>query len=451
MLLSVSNVRKTILYCKRNGLKSSIYATMERIEQRKQQPYSYQAPSIEELEYQSAQSFEYEPLISIVVPCYETKPVFLEDLIHSVEEQSYKNFELILADASKSKVVFKVASELIELYGDNVIYKKLEDNQGISGNTNQALNFANGDYIALLDHDDVLTADALYEMVKALNIYKSKGMDPVLIYSDEDKTDGYLDTFYEPNFKLKFNLDLIMTNNYICHLSLFRADVIKKLGLRKKYDGAQDYDLVLRTILFIKDNYGKDYDKYIFHVPKVLYHWRCHDESTAANPASKDYAYENGRLALENFVNSCGWRAKVSHLKHVGFYKVHYEDGVFSEREEIGIVGGPIYKKNKMISGPINGKGKVIYENLRNGYSGYLHRAVLKQIVTAVDIRNMDIREELLPTFEKVTKMSYTSFKQKVNELSQEDCIRYGLILGNEIAKEGYKVLYDPDMTMFLD
>ena len=404
MLLSVSNIRKTILYCKRNGFKNTVYATMERVEEKRRKKYQYLEPSEAELEAQRNDKLQDGPLISIVVPCYETKPVFLEDLILSIEEQSYQNFQLILADASKTSIVKKTYKVLNSEY-ENIEYYHLKENKGISENTNQGLTFAKGQYVALLDHDDVLTKDALYHVAKAImNFNESEG--PVLVYTDEDKANTYLDTFYEANYKTKLNEDLIMTNNYICHLSVYRADVIKELGLRAIYDGAQDFDLVLRTMGLAKKKYGSNWKKFFIHIPKVLYHWRCHEESTASNPASKDYAYENGRKAVEEYVRSCGYKASVSHLKHVGFYKVNYKD-IFESRQEVGAVGGPLYEKNRITGGAMNLKGQVLYNNLRRGYSGYLHRASLVQDVGALDIRNIVLRKELEPVFYEETGLRY--------------------------------------------
>ena len=142
-------------------------------------------------------------------------------------------------------------------------------------------------YIGLLDHDDILTRDALYEMACALEKQEQNGIHPVFLYSDEDKCDGEAQNTYEPHRKTDFNLDLLLSNNYICHFLVMDAAVMKRLRLRTGFDGAQDYDLVLRAAGQVLE--GTPEEAYV-HIPKILYHWRCHRNSTASNPASKTYA-----------------------------------------------------------------------------------------------------------------------------------------------------------------
>ena len=445
MFLSIANIKKTILYLKRNGVKDTVYASMERIEEKRKNKYSYEEPGQDILDKQREEKFDYSPLISIVVPCYETKPVYLEDLILSIEDQTYSNYEIVLADASDSKVVYKVAKELNELYS-NINYIKLEENKGISDNTNVGIEAAKGDYIALLDHDDVLTKDALYYVVKAINKSIAKNIEPLLVYTDEDKTDSYLDTYYEPNYKQKINLDLIITNNYVCHLAVYKSEIIKKLKLRKKYDGAQDYDLVLRTIITSMEKYEDDWKDYIIHVPYVLYHWRCHNESTAANPASKNYAYENGKLAVLNFTQNMGWNCEVHDMKHVGFYRVDFINGILKERKDIAAVGGPIFNNKTVIGGAMNAKGMILYNGLKIGYSGYLHRASLTQDVDVLDIRNIVIKKQYVKIFEEETGLNYPIVKSEINKLSNEEIISKSIRFCNRIRKKNMALCYDPQM-----
>ena len=209
MLLSVNNIRKTINYCKKNGFKEGYYAISERISQRKNK-YDYDEVEAEVLEKQAEKSFPLMPKISVLVPAYETKEIFIEDLILSLEDQSYTNYELIIADASETDKVKNKVEDLNSQYG-NIHYYRLDENKGISENSNKALQYVTGEYVALLDHDDVLTPDALYEVVNMIN----KNKDAVLIYSDEDKGSEYLDIFYEPNIKSTFNKDMLLSNNYI--------------------------------------------------------------------------------------------------------------------------------------------------------------------------------------------------------------------------------------------
>ena len=161
------------------------------------------------------------------------------------------------------------------------------ENLGIADNTNEALKLATGDYVAFCDHDDILPEYALYEVVIAIN--QNPAAD--FIYSDEDKIDIAGKTVFEPQFKPDFNKDMLRSVNYICHLLVVKKDLLKKLkGFDKAYDGAQDYDFILRA---------SEQAKQIVHIPKVLYHWRCHMNSTASNPESKLYAFEAGERAIK--------------------------------------------------------------------------------------------------------------------------------------------------------
>lgn len=439
-------INKTILYFKRNGIKNTMYAVMERLQEKKKNPYTYTEPSKEELDKQKEARFNHQPLISVLVPCYETKPVFLEDLILSLQDQTYSNFELVLADASETPHVRRLANSYGEQYG-NIVYYHLDNNEGISGNTNQGLEFCQGEYIGLLDHDDLLTKDALYHVVKAINDAKARNIDPLLIYTDEDKTNTYLENYYEPNFKTKLNEDLIMTNNYICHFSVYKSEVIKELKLRKEYDGAQDFDLVLRTLSYAKahtDN--KKWSDGIIHVPKVLYHWRCHNESTASNPASKNYAYDSGKRAIEDYIATQGWRGEVVPLKHLGFYRIAYGDGTFKQRKDIGVIGGPVIHKDKILSGILDGKGQPLYGGLNSHYSGYLHRAVLQQSAAVLDIRNIQIRPELEEVFKTETGYSYPLqvTDDMMSETGNEEIIKKSIKFCNKVRSMNIKLLYDP-------
>ncbi|HPF29939.1 MAG TPA: glycosyltransferase [Lachnospiraceae bacterium] len=445
MLLSRANIQKTKNYFKKNGMKDTILALQERLSNRKMEKYAYALPTDEELEAQRKHVFERPLFLSVIVPAYETKPVFMQDLILSVMDQTYQKFELIIADASKSDQVQRVVKDYQEQY-EGIRYVRLESNGGISDNSNAALEYVTGDYVGLLDHDDLLTPDALYHVMDAIMQCRKKTGSPVLIYSDEDKTNAYLEKFYEPNIKDELNQDLIMTNNYICHLSFFRKDAIKELGFRKEYDGAQDYDLILRTLLWTEQKYqGEDWSERIYHIPKVLYHWRCHEESTAQNPESKQYAYEAGRRAVEAYLLSRGYAAKVSHLKHLGFYRVEYGENVFDVRKDLGAIGGPIYYGNYISGGAMDASGNCLFEGLRKGFSGYMHRAVLQQGVDAIDIRNMKIREDLIPLFEKTTGYSYPFIRKE--EWSDEEIGKIrkkSISFCNKLRAKNIAILYDP-------
>lgn len=449
MIVSVANIKRTFNYCKKNGFKQTFYNAAERLLYNKKHKYIYQAPTEEELEAQRQQTLSYRPLLSIIVPAYETEPVYMEDLVLSVMEQTYDHFELIIADASESNVVQTMVKGLMEQY-DKIVYKRLDHNGGISVNSNAALELATGDYIGLLDHDDVLTPDALFHVAKAIaDTRKSVGA-PVLVYTDEDKTNSYMEYYYEPNIKCRFNYSMILTNNYVCHLSFYMADVIKSLGFRPEYDGAQDYDLVLRTLLYARDKYGKDYKGRMIHVPKVLYHWRCHEASTAQNPESKRYAYDSGLRAIESFLEASHIKAKVSHLRHLGFYRVDYTDGPIGAREDIGALAGPVCSGNQIIGGAMDGKGRPIYGGLNVHFSGYLHRAVLQQDVDVADIRNMIISDKLIKTFKKATGYDYPLDKSLLKDTYTEEenslFVKKSLQFCNKLKEQGIGIMYEPKL-----
>ncbi|MCM1251928.1 MAG: glycosyltransferase [Clostridium sp.] len=463
-IVSVANIKKTIRYLQKNGLKHTFYAARERVEEEKKAVYVYQKPDGECLKAQRADSEKLPYRISIVVPAYETKEEFLLELIDSVREQSYEKWELIIADAGKSRHV----EETVRRYQERdkrICYLRLRDNNGIAENTNAGIEAASGDYIALLDHDDVLTPDALYEMASAVENMKKTGKTPVMIYSDEDKFEksvsqsGEKYHYMTPNQKSNFNLDLIMSNNYICHLMMIESGLLKMLKLRKEYDGAQDYDCILRIIRYLlskKD--GKALRESIVHVPKVLYHWRCHEQSTADNTDSKIYAYEAGKAALEDFCQSQGWTADVEHSLHLGFYQITYQPDMFSVRPDVGIIGGRILDgHNKITSGIYDGDGNRLYQGVHKEYSGgATHRAALVQDCAAVDIRCMRIRKELYPFFKEITGVSYRETgTQKLADVSAISCDDAGyrklsMELGKAAARMGYLTVWNPQITIKL-
>lgn len=242
--------------------------------------------------------FEKKPLYSIVVPLYRTPETFLTELVESIQAQTYPNWELILSDGSGEDSPLVGCFEKLQA-DQRIRVLKNKERLDISENTNRGLLEAKGDYIVFVDHDDVLPAYALYECTKAVCEYG----EPDLIYSDEDKItmDGRI--YFQPHFKPDFNLTLLRSMNYFCHLVVVKRSLQKKVGfLQAEYNGAQDYDFVLRCV---------EQAENICHIPKILYHWRSHAGSIAGSGNSKEYAFEAGRKAVDAHLKRCGIQAEV--------------------------------------------------------------------------------------------------------------------------------------------
>lgn len=469
-LLRIDNVRKTINYLKKNGLAGTFYAAAERVQEEEKADYRYLPPDAETLAAQRRETADYPYLFSIVVPAYETKETFLREMVASVQAQSYARWELLIADASAGDAVEHTVRQMIHETGDlRIRYCRLSENRGIAGNTNAGIELAKGDYIALLDHDDFITPDALYEMAVVVHRGRQGGCPPALLYSDEDKYDEGAQTFVFPNNKRNFNLDLILSNNYICHFMAVEAGLMKRLKLKADYDGAQDYDLVLRVVDSLWEEGARvPQTARICHIPKVLYHWRSHRDSTALNTGSKTYAYEAGRRALADFCAGRGFRVKVEHSAHLGFYRIAYEPDLLGARQDAGLVGGRILDgKSRIFAGGYDEAGHCLYEGLPARFTGgSTHLAALRQDCAAVDIRCMRLREELQPLFYGITGLTYRekSFtvregkekrKIRIADVSGLTCDEAGyrklsMALGEAVRREGYLVVWDPGITIRL-
>lgn len=407
-ILNSANIKKTLNYMKRNGLGAALSAVRERLDIGRQPKYQWNPLPARELQNQK-ERYEagFSPvLFSIVVPAYRTSETYLKEMLDSVLGQTYGRWELILADATEDDSVKRVT----DTYEDSRIrYFRLTANDGIADNTNQGIAMAKGDYVGLLDHDDLLTENALYEMATRIEQEREKGVIPELLYSDEDKCNGDGSKFYDPNFKEKFNLDLLLSNNYICHFLVMKRELIQELRLRREYDGAQDYDLVLRAAgrLWLSGQ-----EERIVHIPRVLYHWRCHNDSTAENPLSKRYAYDAGRRAVQDFSDQMGWGAEAADTKHLGFYSLQYGKDPILIRKELAAVGGKLVHAGKIVGGRMDAEGNCLYEGLPTAYSGYLHRAILQQDAEVLDIRNIEVRPQLRGLFADIVGVPYVPLHQ---------------------------------------
>lgn len=278
-------------------------------------------PNKKELENQKNTKFKIQPKISIVVPVYNTPKKFFEELVKSLQKQTYCNWELCLADGSPEPIEYM---KEFPKKDNRIKYKIIGENKGISGNTNEALALATGDFIGLLDHDDLLPAFSLYEVVKAINENPSVEF----LYSDEDKLETTKGPRYGVFFKPDFSPYTLNSANYICHFSIFKKELMDKLGgFRSEYDGSQDFDIVARA---------SELTKNIVHIPKVLYHWRAHKNSTAQNSDSKPYAFEVGKKVIKDHIKrSLDIDVEVTDGLTPGSYEIKY---VLKENPKVSII-----------------------------------------------------------------------------------------------------------------
>ena len=313
--LTPYNIKKGVRYLKHYGVKGFYARLLERFEEREveyQEWYEKNKPSEEELARQRKKKWKNPVVISVLVPAYRTPEVFLKQMMESVLFQTYPYLELCIADGSGTDDSVENVVKEYQKKDPRVRYRRLEKNEGIAENTNAAIEMASGDYLALFDHDDLLSPNALFEVASAIEKEKAD-----VIYTDEDKVTSDLKEHFQPHFKPDFNPDLLCANNYICHLFVVKRSLALKLGGQDPaYDGAQDYDFIFRCT----ENAEK-----IVHVAKILYHWRVHQASTADNPSSKLYAFDAGKRAIEAHLARIGAKAEVSHTKDLGFYRVKYQ------------------------------------------------------------------------------------------------------------------------------
>lgn len=438
---------------------AQLYRKIKERQERNRQEAGYDAwlkvqlPDEAQDEEQRKAEFVQAPCISVLVPAYETPEGFLREMIESVLNQSYSRLELCIADGSPSDQVQRV----VETYArkdPRVRYQRLLENKGISENTNAALSMASGAYVGLLDHDDLLLPGALYEIVKVLN----EAGDADAFYTDEDKVNMEGTHHFQPHFKPDFNLEYLCSNNYICHFFVVKRRIaLDTGGFRSDFDGAQDHDFIFRCT---------EQARNVVHIPKVLYSWRCHEASTAANPESKLYAYEAGKRAVTAHLVRVGETGEVLDTSNYGFYRVRYpapgqkilinsfenlnrqtgikvvyydkacnnsvtisgkedyvlftrvQKGTFSEgfweellscceRKEAGLACARVYDRRGRLSSDIRMEGVADpfgsgMQGLKKGYSGYFHRALLQQEL-AKPTDCFLVKRELLKGLEQAT------------------------------------------------
>lgn len=318
--------RKVMHFCIRQGRRlkncGSIKGIASKIEYKKNekkameqfgtQSFPDEARRREEEEY----SFDNRVKISILVPLYNTPEKFLREAVDSVKAQTYSNWELCLADGSDEAHGY--VGEVCSQYAaedERILYSRLVKNEGISGNTNQCLKMATGEYIGLLDHDDILHPSVLFEYVKAINEQQAD-----YLYCDETTfKSGNIDKMLTMHFKPDYAIDNLRANNYICHFSVFKKTLLDGDELfRPQFDGSQDHDMILRLT---------DRAEKVVHIPRLMYYWRCHEGSVASNIEAKPYAIEAARGAVADHLRRHGYdHFKITSTRAFEtIFKIRYE------------------------------------------------------------------------------------------------------------------------------
>lgn len=312
--ISPKMMKRFFEYLKENGIKETVYKILFGMQEEFDYDAWFRRNRIldEELERQKKIVFSYAPKISILVPTFNTPKDLLIEMIESVRNQSYANWQLCIADGSDQEETKNIIKEYVSK-DNRIVVSWLDENYGISGNTNKALELADGEYTALFDHDDVLELNALYEVVSSLQEVHHD-----IVYTDEDKLNGKTLQYEDPNFKSDYNEDLLLSHNYITHFFVVKTNILREVGgFNSEHDGAQDYDVILKCVEKTND---------IHHIAKILYHWRMHEGSTALNPESKMYCYIAGEKAIQHHLNRIGVKTKVEMRKkpYWGLYHVEY-------------------------------------------------------------------------------------------------------------------------------
>lgn len=479
-----ANRLRGISYLKRNGVRKSIYKVAERLARDKEEAGYNEAAkkaraSEAELLMQRKVAFANEYKISILVPVYETDNELLTKTVESVLGQTYGNWELCIADASpddsRRMLIRNICEEwnlkCTDRFGNvysKVKYEHLKNNGGISANTNEAFKLATGDYIALLDHDDLLELNAFYEFMNVVSGTKESSRElsrALVVYTDEDKTDKYESRFFDYHKKPDFDPVALCTNNYICHLLFVDANLARSVGgFRSQYDGAQDHDFILRCTEGIKR-------EQVVHIPKVLYHWRSTESSTAENPNAKLYAYEAGKRAVGDHLKRMGIKADVTDTAHLGYYDIDYKRNDFDSKSVVTYTSEMLGKMtNTQIQIIPADYVLILSEKLRPVSKDYLDKmlscmqlssvgAVTGRIIgkgTKLESAGYDVAEDgkKIPRFAKLNRhfsgyMHRANTKQLVGGFSGE-CVllkkdAVESFVPDIILKKGHDIFYDPD------
>lgn len=346
-------IKKIDSYIKAYGIGKTVGLLYEKATHKDQKDYErwLERHKITEAirEVQKEPVFDKQPCFSIVVPLYKTQEKYLKELVESIKGQTYSNWELCLSDGSGGDSPLKEILKELEHSDSRIKVISSKESLQIAENTNAAIDIATGDYIVFADHDDILSVDALYECTKCIN----ENQEVDMIYSDEDKVSMDGQTYFEPHFKPDLNMDLLCSVNYFCHLVVVKRQLLEQAGkLNGEYNGAQDYDFVLRCV---------ENTDAVYHIPKILYHWRAHMDSTAENPESKRYAFEAGRRAIQKHYERIGLKdAYVEETAYPGTYRTRYK---YADKPKVSIIIDEITKKELL--------GKTLQSIKANDYPDY--------------------------------------------------------------------------------
>ena len=346
-------IKKIDSYIKAYGIGKTVGLLYEKATHKDQKDYErwLERHKITEAirEVQKETVFDKQPCFSIVVPLYKTQEKYLKELVESIKGQTYSNWELSLSDGSGGDSPLKEILKELEHSDSRIKVISSKESLQIAENTNAAIDIATGDYIVFADHDDILSVDALYECTKCIN----ENQEVDMIYSDEDKVSMDGQTYFEPHFKPDLNMDLLCSVNYFCHLVVVKRQLLEQAGkLNGEYNGAQDYDFVLRCV---------ENTDAVYHIPKILYHWRAHMDSTAENPESKRYAFEAGRRAIQKHYERIGLKdAYVEETAYPGTYRTRYK---YADKPKVSIIIDEITKKELL--------GKTLQSIKANDYPDY--------------------------------------------------------------------------------
>lgn len=441
--ISPKMIKRFFEYLKENGIKETVYKILFGMQEEFDYDAWFRRNRIldEELERQKKIVFPYAPKISILVPTFNTPKDLLIEMIESVRNQSYANWQLCIADGSDQDETKNIIKEYVSK-DNRIVVSWLDKNYGISGNTNKALELADGEYTALFDHDDVLELNALYEVVSSLQEVHHD-----IVYTDEDKLNGKTLQYEDPNFKSDYNEDLLLSHNYITHFFVVKTNILRKVGgFNSEYDGAQDYDVILKCVEKTND---------IHHIAKILYHWRMHEGSTALNPESKMYCYIAGEKAIQHHLDRIGVKAKVEMRKkpYWGLYHVEY---LLEEEPFVSIVI-PNYEHEDVLKTCIDSLYNVnTYKNFeiiivennskkKSTFDYYKHVQTEHENVKVVTWEGTEFNFSAINNFgAKYTKGQYLLFLNNDTKVIAPEAIRemVGTCSRNNVGIVGAKLLY---------